>query len=153
MIQGKFIPGIGDTAEAFAIRREVFVQEQGFAAGTEFDEIDKTALHVLVMDDGRPAATARLYQHDGCWHIGRVAVRQAHRGRGVGAVAMRLMMQKARALGAQEVHIGAQTQAEGFYRGLGFAPCGPEYDEEGVPHVPMKAQLADGCGCCSCSCH
>ena len=148
MIQGKFIPGIGDTSEAFAIRHEVFVAEQGFAEETEFDQTDKTALHVLVTDGGQPAATARLYQQDGHWHIGRVAVRKAFRGKGVGAVAMRLLMQKAHALGASEVHVGAQVQAEGFYRSLGFTPCGPLYDDEGVPHVPMVAALSDGCSCC-----
>ena len=147
MIQGKFIPGIGDTSEVFAIRREVFVAEQGFAAETEFDEIDRSALHVLVTDGGQPAATARLYQKDGLWHIGRVAVRKAHRGRGVGAVAMRLLMQKANALGASEVHVGAQVQALGFYRSMGFTACGPEYDDEGVPHVPMVAEVTGGCCC------
>lgn len=150
MIEGKFIPGFGDLSHAYAIRQAVFVDEQGFSADTEIDEVDKTALHVLVMYDSQPAATARLYQHDGLWHIGRVAVLREFRGHGVGAVAMRLMMQKARSLGAAEVHVGAQKQAERFYSRLGFVPCGLEYDEEGVPHVPMKAPVADGCCCGGC---
>jgi len=149
MIEGKLIPGCGDRSEAFAIRQAVFVEEQGFSADLEFDSIDDTALHLLVLDGGRPAGTARLYQQDGSWHIGRVAVLKEHRGNGIGAVVMRIMMQKARQLGATEVYIGAQRQAEGFYSSFGFEPCAEEYDEEGVPHVPMKARV-DGPACC---CH
>ena len=147
MIEGRFIPGCGDKTEAFKIRKAVFVQEQGFAEETEIDAVDDTALHVLVLDRGTPAATARLYQQDGLWHIGRVAVLREFRGRGVGAVTMRLMMNKARELGAAEVYVGSQRQAEGFYGSLGFEPCGPEYDEEGVLHVPMKADVVMACCC------
>jgi ElaA protein len=60
---------------------------------------------------------------------------------------MNVLMQKAAALGAVEVHVGAQRRSEGFYASLGFAPCGPEYDDEGVPHVPMKAAAGTGCQC------
>lgn len=147
MIEGKLIPGCADKSAPFAIRQAVFVEEQGFSAITEFDAVDDVALHVLVSEDGEPAATARLYEQDGAWHIGRVAVLKEHRGRGVGEIAMRILMQKAVQLGAQEVHVGAQRQAEGFYLRLGFTPCGPEYDDEGVPHVPMKAAASVGCCC------
>jgi ElaA protein len=36
------------------------------------------------------------------------------------------------------VVLGAQVQAQGFYERLGFAVDGPEYDEDGIPHVPMR---------------
>jgi predicted GNAT family N-acyltransferase len=147
MIEAKMIPGMGDTSAVFAIRQAVFVEEQGFSAVLEFDSIDATALHLLVLEDGSPAATARLYQDDGHWHIGRVAVLKGFRGRGIGAVAMRIIMQKAQQLGAVEVYVGAQRQAEGFYNNLGFVPCGAEYDEEGVPHVPMAAKTENSCCC------
>lgn len=150
MIEGKIIAGVGDKTAAFAIRLEVFVGEQGFAAETELDATDDVALHALVLEDGRPAATARLYEQDGVWHIGRVAVRRAFRGRHLGEMAMRMLMVKAADLGAHEVHVGAQRRAEGFYAKLGFTPCGATYDEEGVPHVPMKVTVAEGCGCEQC---
>jgi predicted GNAT family N-acyltransferase len=70
-----------------------------------------------------------------------------YRGRGLARAAMRVLMQKAGTFGAAEVHVGAQRQAEGFYAGLGFVPCGQEYDEEGVPHIPMKAAAGFACEC------
>ena len=151
MIRGILIPGMGDKSAAFAIRREVFIEEQGFSEQTEFDCIDDIALHVLVIEDGVPAATARLYQQNGQYHIGRVAVLKANRGRGLGDMAMRMLMLKAGELGAKEVALGAQTQAEGFYRRLGFLPTGEQYDDEGVPHIMMKEALAQP-ACCGGQC-
>lgn len=150
MIQIRIIPGIGDTTEVFAIRRKVFIEEQGFSAVAEFDVIDREALHALVLLHGQPAATARLFERGGQWHIGRVAVLKEHRGGGLGQAAMRMLMQKAADFGASEVLVGAQRRAQGFYEALGFTPCGPEYDEEGVLHVPMKAPASTGCACKQC---
>lgn len=151
MIEGKIIPGCGDLRAAFAIRQSVFVEEQGFSPESEFDDTDGAALHVLVLEGGRPAATARLYEQDGLWHIGRVAVLKEFRGMGIGQVAMRMLMRKAETLGAKEVYVGAQKQAEKFYGSLGFYPCGPGYEEEGVPHIPMKAPASAECACALCA--
>lgn len=148
MIEGKFIPGCGDWSAALEIRRQVFVEEQGFPPETEVDGLDAGALHLVLREGGEPVATARLTENRGEWTIGRVAVLPQHRGRGVGALAVRIAMQKARSLGAAEVRIGAQKSAEAFYAGLGFVPCGPGYIEEGVPHVPMKAPVDGSCCCC-----
>lgn len=147
MTTATILPGQGDTSAAFDIRQKVFVEEQGFCQETEFDDIDAHALHALVREDGVPAATARLYEHEGEFHIGRVAVLREYRKRGLGELAMRLLMLKARELGASEVAVGAQIQAQGFYERLGFRSTGELYDDEGVPHVRMKAILTDNsCG-------
>ena len=45
------------------LRQKVFVKEQGFR--DEFDEIDATAVHlVLFADDGAPAATCRIFRSE-----------------------------------------------------------------------------------------
>lgn len=150
MTTATILPGRGDTGAAFDIRQKVFVEEQSFSQEAEFDDIDAHALHALVREDGVPAATARLYEHDGAFHIGRVAVLREYRRRGLGELAMRLLMLKARELGATQVTVGAQVQAQGFYEKLGFRSTGELYDDEGVPHVHMVAILTDsGCGTCS----
>jgi predicted GNAT family N-acyltransferase len=77
-----------------------------------------------------------------------VAVLKEFRGRRLGDMVMRMLMVKAHDMGAAEVFVGAQCRAQGFYEKLGFTVCGEEYDDEGVPHLPMKAVL--GCsGCCN----
>ena len=72
--------------EAVQIREEVFMREQGFQE--EFDEIDGRAVHLVLYCDGSPAAVCRFYQDrmNGEYLIGRLAVRKAYRGKGIGAV-------------------------------------------------------------------
>ena len=60
MITSAFIPGTEDLEETFAIRREVFVEEQGIGEDEEFDEFDTQALHLIVYVDEQPAATGRI---------------------------------------------------------------------------------------------
>lgn len=51
--------------------------------------------------------------------------------------------QKAEELGARELHIGAQVQAQGFYEKFGFHTCGePVYMDVHIPHVDMVRHLS-----------
>ena len=45
MITGKFIRGDQDLSEAKEIRMSVFVDEQGFPAGSDMGEYDARAVH------------------------------------------------------------------------------------------------------------
>lgn len=71
--------------EAKEIRLEVFVKEQGFEE--EFDDIDETAAHIVLFDGSHPVGVCRIFTDPGSGRvmIGRVAVRKAFRGRGLGA--------------------------------------------------------------------
>ena len=71
--------------EAFPIREEVFVKEQGVPAELELDEFDPLATHALAYQNGRCVGTARLV-HLGNGHaqIGRMAVLAQFRGKGWG---------------------------------------------------------------------
>ena len=40
--------------------------------------------------------------------------------------------------GDREVRLDAQTGLTAFYAGYGFEVTGPEFDEDGVMHVPMR---------------
>ncbi|MCL2358020.1 MAG: hypothetical protein FWC70_12855, partial [Defluviitaleaceae bacterium] len=48
-----------DLSEIYAIRREVFVDEQGVSEEEEFDDTDGSCAHLLMYDDGLPVATGR----------------------------------------------------------------------------------------------
>lgn len=53
--------GPADREACFAVRREVFVVEQGVPQELEYDAYDETAVHVLaVREDGLPLGTGRL---------------------------------------------------------------------------------------------
>lgn len=126
----------GSANDLLAVRREVFVVEQGVAEEREVDELDPVSLHVLACDEtGRPVGTARLLP---CGRIGRVAVLSPWRRRGVGRSLMEAVMAAAADRGEKRIHLHAQVHSIPFYESLGFRVCGGEFDEEGIPHREME---------------
>ncbi|MBV8622757.1 MAG: GNAT family N-acetyltransferase [Herbaspirillum sp.] len=127
-------------AHAQPIRFEVFVDEQKVPAEIELDEMDALSVHAVAYDEaGQPLATGRLLP-DG--HIGRMAVRRAGRGQGVGGAVLQALIDAARQRGDREVILNAQTHAAPFYARYGFAREGEEFMEAGIPHITMRASLA-----------
>jgi predicted GNAT family N-acyltransferase len=47
----------------------------------------------------------------------------------------------ARAQGATEARLHAQTTAQAFYARLGFRAFGPEFEEDGILHIVMRRAL------------
>jgi predicted GNAT family N-acyltransferase len=133
---------------AFAIRRRVFVEEQGLGEGLEFDGLDDEARHLLASVDGEPAGTLRIRLVEGgqVGKIERVAVLAAQRRHRVGHALMVAALDLVRARGAREAKVHAQTVAQKFYAGLGFVAIGDEFEEDGIAHVAMRMHLAAGPG-------
>jgi predicted GNAT family N-acyltransferase len=120
------------------IRREVFVREQGIAESDEWDGEDATSVHVLATLNREPVGTGRL---NDAGKIGRIAVLPGLRGRGIGTMILRRLLDEARRLGIREPHLHAQVQAVPFYEKLGFQRQGGVFDEAGIPHVRMSLHL------------
>ncbi len=125
-----------------ALRRTVFIEEQGVSEADEVDGLDDSATHLLAFVDGAPAGTARLLQAGDTGKIGRVCVLPMARGTGLGAALIRAAVAEFRARpGITCVKLGAQTHALGFYERLGFTAFGPEYLDAGIPHRDMALPL------------
>ncbi|MGP2438033.1 GNAT family N-acetyltransferase [Streptomyces sp. JW3] len=141
-----------DREACFAVRKEVFVAEQGVDEDIEYDAYDAVAVHVLaVREDGVPLGTGRLLHGAaaagktngdiGVGSLGRLAVTRAARGLGVGAALVRAIEDAARARGLTAVDLHAQTHALGFYQRLGYEAYGPEFPDAGIPHRAMRRVL------------
>lgn len=118
-----------------AIRRRVFVEEQGVPIALELDDLDQAAWHLLALVDGvTPVGTARLLD-DG--HIGRMAVLPAWRGQGIGTSLLRHAIQMAQADG-RRAFLHAQCSAIPFYERLGFRAEGPVFLDAGIAHRLMR---------------
>lgn len=129
-----------DAIRLAAIRRAVFIDEQGVPESLEWDEHDAEAMHVLaVTEEGAAVGCARLLP-DG--HIGRMAVRAAWRGQGIGHALLLAVIEAARKRGHTMVKLSAQTHAAEFYARAGFVAQGSVYEEAGIPHVAMQMALA-----------
>jgi predicted GNAT family N-acyltransferase len=134
----------GDLEACFAVRREVFVVEQGVPAELEYDDRDADALHVLAAGPQGPLGTGRLLtgiEEAGVGTLGRLAVARAARGLGVGVALVRAIEDAARERGLTAVDLHAQTHALGFYERLGYAAYGPEFPDAGIPHQAMRRPL------------
>ncbi|KIN62993.1 Acetyltransferase, GNAT family protein [Sulfitobacter noctilucicola] len=129
-----------DIATCHALRRAVFIEEQGVSEADELDELDDIALHLLAMAEAEPVGTARIVIADGVAKIGRVCVVKAHRGTGLGAALVRMAMDVSRGKAAK-AKLGAQVQAIAFYEALGFTAFGPVYDDAGIDHRDMVCDL------------
>ncbi|MHB0974044.1 MAG: GNAT family N-acetyltransferase [Thiobacillus sp.] len=130
---------VRDAARLGAVRRAVFIDEQGVPEEMEWDAHDAVSAHWLaIAEDGSPIGCARLLP-DG--HIGRMAVLPAWRGRGVGRALLAAILRAAQERGHRTLMLSAQTHAAGFYARAGFAVVGEEYEEAGIPHVAMRKSL------------
>lgn len=126
-------------ADVHAVRTTVFVEGQGVPAELERDALDPVSAHVLARTaDGTPVGTARLTPDR---RIGRMAVLEAYRGRGIGEALLEALVAHARARGWPEVSLHAQLHALPFYARAGFVPCGPVFSEAGIDHRLMVRRL------------
>ncbi len=131
-----------DIATCRALRRTVFIEEQGVSEADEVDDKDDEAIHLLAWLNGRPVGSARLLVLGDKGKIGRVCVLADQRGTGLGAALMRAAVERFRQVpGVKTVKLGAQTHALGFYERLGFTAHGPEFDDAGIPHREMVLPL------------
>ncbi|WP_431298189.1 GNAT family N-acetyltransferase [Tabrizicola sp. BL-A-41-H6] len=131
-----------DIAACRALRRTVFIEEQGVSEAIEVDGMDDTAIHILATDNGTPVGSARLLVQGEIGKVGRVCVLAHARGTGLGAALMRAAVAEFRTIpGVTKVKLGAQTHALEFYERLGFTATGPEYLQAGIPHRDMILTL------------
>jgi predicted GNAT family N-acyltransferase len=124
--------------DAFLVRQEVFIHEQGVPAEIELDEYDPLAAHALAYLDGHCIGTGRLVdQNGGQAQIGRMAVLAQFRGAGTGKQILEKLIQLAISQGTKSIILHSQVAAIPFYEKQGFEAQGPIYDEAGIPHRNM----------------
>ena len=131
-----------DIAACRALRRTVFIEEQGVSEADEVDNLDNQAIHLIAIDGDRPVGSARLLVLGEIGKVGRVCVLREARGTGLGAALMQAAVAECRKLpGVRRVKLGAQSHALGFYERLGFVAFGPEYLDAGIAHRDMILDL------------
>jgi predicted GNAT family N-acyltransferase len=130
-----------DIAACRALRRAVFIDEQGVPEADEIDEMDDAAVHLLAHAGGMAVGTARLLTYGDTGKIGRVCVLRDWRGRGIGAALTQAALGHFAARGLAQAKLSAQISALGFYEKLGFTAEGPVYLDAGIDHRDMVLLL------------
>lgn len=136
-----------DLAACRALRRAVFIDEQGVPEALEWDGLDAVARHFLALESALasepPVAlgTARMRIVDGLAKAERVAVRRDARTRGVGRRLMRAIEDHARERGLPAIVLHAQVAAIPFYERLGYRAHGEIFLDAGIDHREMIKSL------------
>ena len=124
------------------VRSEVFVTGQK-CLYVDPDGKDLDSVQVFASIGARIIGCLRIYwKEPGVLQIGRVAVIESQRGRGIG----KQMMWQAidyitENLLEEKIYLEAQTYAIGFYEKLGFKVISGEFLDEGIPHKGMELIL------------
>lgn len=133
-----------DLRKAFHIRKAVFVEEQGVPLEDEFDEFDNLngqCEHILVYYEEKPVGTGRLRWVDEFGKLERICILAPYRKFGIGKVIITALEEIAQERGSTRVKLHGQTQAEGFYKKLGYQSSSGIFIEDGIPHLLMMKEL------------
>lgn len=132
------------TPDEANLRVDVFVVEQKFSV--EFDEFDEPnrAEHFVFRDEsGVCAAVCRAYTEGDPkeWHVGRIAVAKALRGKGCGREILTVAEDFCHSQGAERIALSAQVRASAFYEKCGYSAEGEVYFDEYCEHIKMVKTL------------
>lgn len=144
-MHSKLITELTDLETAFHIRKEVFVKEQNVPLKDEFDtfdEIGEECKHILVYYNELPVGTGRIRFVEGAGKLERICILKDYRKYGLGKVIIQMLEEIARNEQATKVKLHGQTQAEGFYRKLGYETSSDIFMEDGIPHILMMKVLS-----------
>jgi len=118
------------------LRVDVFVVEQACPypeldgrdteAGTRHIWIEKPPFRA-------PAAYLRLLDEHEARRVGRVVTHPDQRGRGLAGLLVDHVISRY----PVDLVLDAQSHLVDWYSARGFSPTGPEFVEDGIPHVPM----------------
>ena len=129
-----------DVYAILSLRAEVFVVEQDCAyLDPDGRDTDESTRHLFVAGGtpGTVDAYLRLMVRAGECSIGRVVTAPGARGQGLAG----LMVDYAIAHSDGPWVLHAQSQLQAWYEQRGFRRAGPDFDEDGIMHLPMRREI------------
>ena len=138
----KLVTGDVELQEAFEVRRQVFVREQGISEDLVFDGHDREALHMVVKDGERVIGSARVqFLADNQAKLERMAILKRYRHKGIGKEMLLFLDSVWKDKQVQQVIIHAQLEVVPFYKLCGFDELGSPFLEAGIKHMKMRKRL------------
>lgn len=131
--------------DAFFVRKEVFVKEQGLPLPLEVDDLDKIATHIVAYYKQQPIAASRIIVDDksDSVKVERLSVLPKFRRKQIGIQ----MMQTIEAFirknfpNVSVIKIHAQIHAIPFYEKQGFSVTSPEFMDNYIPHRAIEKHI------------
>ncbi|TDO24744.1 putative GNAT family N-acyltransferase [Pedobacter duraquae] len=135
ILEVKKISSQEELEKAFAIRKIVFVDEQGCPPELEWENED-VSTHFLATMDNQPVGACRWRKTDAGYKLERFAVLKEYRGKRVGQALVAATLADL-PVDAPYVYLNAQIDAVGLYSKFGFAVEGEQFEEAGIQHFKM----------------
>jgi predicted GNAT family N-acyltransferase len=135
----KLVTGEVELQEAFEVRRQVFVREQGISEDLVFDGHDREALHMVVKDGERVIGSARVqFLANNQAKLERMAILKHYRRKGIGREMLLFLDAVWKDKQVQQVIIHAQLEVVPFYKLCGFDEVGLPFQEAVIKHIKMR---------------
>ena len=140
-IRASVVPWSDAKPPVYAIRQEVFVEEQHLTHSVVDDPDDAMSVHVLASSGSQVVGIGRVTFIGDDGQIAWVAVREPMRRHGVGLEIMRRLIAVCVDGRCRVISLNAQTHALTFYERLGFHPLGRRFRMSGIEHQHMLMDL------------
>ncbi len=128
-----------DLSPLFAVRKQVFNDEDGVPKSHDFDGRDEAAEQFVAYDGENAIGTARYRLiDDGIAKVERVAVLPGYRGKQVGMQVMTILEETAKQKGVKKLVMHSKLAAAEFYKKLGYETVGDVFEEANMPHIMMQ---------------
>jgi predicted GNAT family N-acyltransferase len=138
MISVAKIENSNELEAAFAVRENVFVEEQHVPREEEYDAFEDTAQHYLATWEGVPCGAARWRTTEKGVKLERFAVLKEYRNKAVGSEILIRVLEDVRAAHPdKKIYLHAQVTALPFYRRHGFVAEGEMFSECDIDHYKM----------------
>lgn len=122
------------------IRERVFVFEYRIPASAEFDHLDVSSDHILLLDGEQPIATGRL---DKFANIGRIAILPSHRNQTVANIIIEHLLAIAKEKGLEQVTINTDLNRVDHYQEKGFCPSSKVFMEQGIAKQKLASPISN----------
>jgi len=141
VVQCKLVETEEELEKAYSVRHEIFVKEQELFAGSDRDEFDSRAIHIIALLYGEVIGTVRVYEkEENVWFGSRLAVLKPFRGR-AGKVLIEKAIEVVKKQKAKKFMAYVQLPNISFFRRHRWRSVGDVIDYHGTPHQLMEIQL------------
>ena len=122
---------------AYSLRHKAFVIDEGVEEEEEFDALDKTAVHIVAIQNGIVVGCCRVYEEDSVGKISRLVVDKSLRRQGISKQIV-LFAESLLFQSCSLITVHAHVYVQKLYTGLGYDCIGDQFMEDGSLVVKLE---------------
>ena len=128
-----------EVKEAFSLRYQAFVIDEGVKEEEEFDDLDSTATHIVALLSDKVVGCCRSYHENGFGKISRLVVEKSVRRQGISTKIV-LYAERLLFLNSPRIVVHAHVYVSKLYTTLGYTIIGDQFMEDGSLVVKLQKE-------------